>query len=154
MHKLELHHGTRGAELVSRIPCAAHVARIVADYEEHWDGCGPRRVRGESIPFEARIVSVANAIVTMTEPGGDALPLTSSLTEIWRLAGGRYDPEVVSALLRLVRDGQSPRLIEEGRSGWRRAAHGGSLRAPAAFAITIRCTSFVPSPISRIFWSR
>ena len=111
--KLELHHGTRGAELVGRIPCAAHVARIVANYEEHWDGGGPRRVRDESIPFEARIVSVANAIVTMTEPGGDALPLTSSLTEIWRLAGGRYDPEIVSALFRLVRDGEIADLIEE-----------------------------------------
>jgi two-component system, cell cycle response regulator len=112
--KLELHHGTRGAELVSRIPCAAHVARIVATYEEHWDGTGPRRVRGEAIPFEARVVAVANAIVTMTEPGGDALPLTSSLTEIWRLAGGRYDPEVVSALFRLVREGSIAQAIEEG----------------------------------------
>ncbi len=111
--KLELHHGTRGAELVARIPCAAHVAKILANYEEHWDGSGPRRVRGESIPFEARVVAVANAIVTMTEPGGDALPLTSSLTEIWRLAGGRYDPEVVSALFRLVRDGQIAEMIEE-----------------------------------------
>lgn len=111
--KLELHHGTRGAELVGRIPCAAHVAKIVASYEEYWDGSGPRRVRGESIPFEARIVAVANAIVTMTEPGGDALPLTSSLTEIWRLAGGRYDPEIVSALFRLVRDGQLADLVEE-----------------------------------------
>ena len=112
--KLELHHGGRGAELVARIPCAAHVGRIVAAYEEHWDGSGPRRVRGEAIPFEARIVAVANAIVTMTEPGGDALPLTSSLTEIWRLAGGRYDPEVVSALFRLVRDGSIAEVIEEG----------------------------------------
>jgi HD-GYP domain-containing protein (c-di-GMP phosphodiesterase class II) len=70
-------------------------------------------VRGESIPFEARVVAVANAIVTMTEPEGDALPLTSSLTEIWRLAGGRYDPEVVSALFRLVRDGHIAEMIEE-----------------------------------------
>ena len=70
-------------------------------------------MRGESIPFEARVVAVANAIVTMTEPGGDALPLTSSLTEIWRLAGGRYDPEIVSALFRLVRDGQIAEMIEE-----------------------------------------
>ena len=111
--KLELHHGTRGAELVGRIPCAAHVARIVAAYEEYWDGSGPRRVRGEAIPFEARVVAVANAIVTMTEPGGDALPLTSALTEIWRLAGGRYDPEVVSALFRLVREGSITDAIEE-----------------------------------------
>ena len=111
--KLELHHGTRGAELIAQIPCASHVSRIVAAYEEHWDGQGPRRVRGESIPFEARIVAVANAIVTMTEPGGEALPLTSSLTEIWRLAGGRYDPEVVSALFRLVGEGHIAVLLEQ-----------------------------------------
>jgi HD-GYP domain-containing protein (c-di-GMP phosphodiesterase class II) len=111
--KPELRHGPRGAELVGRIPCAAHVAPLVAAYEEFWDGSGPRRLRGESIPFEARVIAVANAITTTTEPGGDALPLTSALTEIWRLAGGRYDPEVVSALFRLVRDGRIAEALEE-----------------------------------------
>lgn len=111
--KVELRHGSRGAGLVRKIPCAAHVAPIVAVFEEHWDGNGPRRLRGESIPFEARVVAVANAITTMTEPGGDALPLTSALSEIWRLAGGRYDPEVVSALFRLVRDGRITEAIDE-----------------------------------------
>ena len=76
---------------------------------------GPRRLRGEAIPFEARVIAVANAITTMTEPGGDALPLTSALSEIWRLAGGRYDPEVVSALFRLVRDGRIAGAFEEER---------------------------------------
>ena len=115
--KLELRHGPRGADLVRRIPCAAHVAPLVAAYEEFWDGSGPRRLRGESIPFEARVIAVANAIATMTEPGGEARPLTSALSEIWRLAGGRYDPEVVSALFRLVRDGRIAEALEnEGRS--------------------------------------
>jgi HD-GYP domain-containing protein (c-di-GMP phosphodiesterase class II) len=113
--KLELRHGPRGAELVRRIPFAAHVAPLVASYEEFWDGSGPRRLRGESIPFEARVIAVANAITTMTEPNGDALPLTSALSEIWRLAGGRYDPEVVSALFRLVRDGRIADALEEDR---------------------------------------
>jgi HD-GYP domain-containing protein (c-di-GMP phosphodiesterase class II) len=113
--KLELRHGPRGAELVRRIPCAAHVAPLVAAYEEFWDGSGPRRLRGESIPFEARVIAVANAITTMTEPGGEARPLTSALSEIWRLAGGRYDPEVVSALFRLVRDGRIAEALEEER---------------------------------------
>ena len=111
--KFEFRHGPRGAELVRRIPCAAHVAPLVAAYEEFWDGSGPRRLRGESIPFEARVIAVANAITTMTEPGGDALPLTSALSEIWRLAGGRYDPEVVSALFRLVKDGRIADALEE-----------------------------------------
>jgi HD-GYP domain-containing protein (c-di-GMP phosphodiesterase class II) len=113
--KPELRHGPRGAELVGRIPCAAHVAPFVAAYEESWDGSGPRRLRGESIPFEARVIAVANAITTTTEPAGDALPLTSALTEIWRLAGGRFDPEVVGALFRLVRDGRIADALEEER---------------------------------------
>lgn len=117
--KLELRHGSRGAELVRRIPCAAHVAPIVGAFEEHWDGSGPRRVRGESIPFEARIVAVANSITTMTEPDGDALGLTSALSEIWRLAGGRFDPEVVSALFRLVRDGRIAEALEDEESSVR-----------------------------------
>ena len=128
--KLELRHGPRGADLVRRIPCAAHVAPLVAAYEEFWDGSGPRRLRGESIPFEARVIAVANAITTMTEPGGDASPLTSALSEIWRLAGGRYDPEVVSALFRLVRDGRIADALEEeapqrgGRAGLEARARG------------------------------
>jgi HD-GYP domain-containing protein (c-di-GMP phosphodiesterase class II) len=112
---LEVRHGPRGAELIRRIPCAAHVAPLVAAYEEFWDGSGPRRLRGESIPYEARVIAVANAITTMTEPEGEALPLTSALSEIWRLAGSRYDPEVVSALFRLVRDGRITDALEEER---------------------------------------
>ena len=111
--KLELHHGTRGAELVGRIPVRSARGANPGQPRGALGRSGPRRVRGESIPFEARVVAVANAIVTMTEPGGDALPLTSSLTEIWRLAGGRYDPEVVSALFRIVRDGHIGEMIEE-----------------------------------------
>ena len=61
------------------------------------------------------MIAVANAITTMTEPGGEARPLTSALSEIWRLAGGRYDPEVVSALFRLVRDGRIAEALEEER---------------------------------------
>ncbi len=113
--KIELHHGSRGADLVRRIPCAAHVAPVVGMFEEQWDGSGPRRVRGESIPFPARVVGVANAVVTMTEPLGDALPLTAALSEIWRLAGGRFDPEVVSALFRLVRDGSISEALDAER---------------------------------------
>ena len=46
------------------------------------------------------------------------------------------------------------------RRGGERRAPGQTTRAcaehysPRSFAITMRCTSFVPSPISRIFWSR
>ena len=112
--KLELHHGTRGAELVGpdpvRSPRRPDPGQLRGALGRIWPAARPRGVD----PVRGPVVAVANAIVTMTEPGGDALPLTSSLTEIWRLAGGRYDPEVVSALFRLVRDGRIAEVLEEG----------------------------------------
>lgn len=105
----------RSAELVSRIPAARHVAAIVAAQHEHWDGSGgPRGLAGAGIPLGARVVAVAHEVVALLEGTrhGAALSLTSALTEVWRHTDGRFDPAVVSALLRLLREGRLESLPE------------------------------------------
>ena len=103
------------AELVSRIPAARHAAAIVAAQHEHWDGSGgPRGLAGTGIPLGARVVAVAHEVVALLEGTrhGAALSLTSALTEVWRHTDGRFDPAVVSALLRLLREGRLEGLPE------------------------------------------
>lgn len=103
-----IQHAFDGAEILQRIPCVRAVAPIVGAHQEHWDGTGsPRGRAGEEIPMAARVVAVANAIVTQTttHPRRARSSLTSALTEIWRFSEKRYDPAVVSTLLRLVREG-------------------------------------------------
>jgi putative nucleotidyltransferase with HDIG domain len=98
-------HAERGAELVDRIGGMRDVAAIVASHHERWDGVGyPNRIAGERIPIEARIVSAADAFVTMTSerPFRGALPVTAALTELIRNAGSGFDPSVVGALLELT----------------------------------------------------
>ena len=98
-------HAERGAELVDRIGGMRDVAAIVASHHERWDGVGyPNRIAGETIPIEARIVSAADAFVTMTSerPFRGALPVTAALTELIRNAGSGFDPTVVGALLELT----------------------------------------------------
>ena len=99
-------HARRGAEIVRRLGGLADVAAVVDSHQERCDGSGPKGQREEEIPFEARIVAVANALVTLTtdRPGAQELSLTSALTELWRFTETRYDPAVVSALFRLVRE--------------------------------------------------
>jgi len=104
MHK----HPLRGEGLVALLADEAAVAAMVAAHHERMDGAGyPRRLAGDQIPLGARIVAVANALVSMTtdRPFRPAVSLTAALTEIWRDSGVRYDPAVVSAVLELGRQG-------------------------------------------------
>ena len=77
----------------SRIPAIAAARRLLEGLEEHWDGSGgPKGLRGEAIPVEARIAAVAIAFDDIETRGGDPSD------ELSRLAGTRFDPTVVEAV--------------------------------------------------------
>jgi putative nucleotidyltransferase with HDIG domain len=60
-------HAEQGSAMLERIPTLADLAPIVRAHHEHIDGTGyPDRLRGEDIPLEARIVSVADAFHALT----------------------------------------------------------------------------------------
>ena len=102
-------HPERGAELLERLGAARDAAPVVVAHHERWDGTGyPYRIAGDRIPAEARVVAVADGLVSMTSerPYRPAFSMTAALTEIWRDAGKRYDPAVVGALFKLVREGR------------------------------------------------
>ena len=101
-------HPARGAELVRRL-ADGEAAALVETHHERWDGGGyPRGLAGDRIPLGGRVLAVANALVSMTtdRPFRAAMSVTAALTELWRGSGSRYDPEVVSALLALGREGR------------------------------------------------
>jgi two-component system cell cycle response regulator len=101
-------HPARGAELVRRL-AEGEAGALVETHHERWDGRGyPRGLAGERIPLGGRVLAVANALVSMTtdRPFRPAMSVTAALTELWRGSGSRYDPEVVSALLALGREGR------------------------------------------------
>ena len=107
-------HAQRGGEIVRRIRGLRDVALVVEASQDGLDATGPRGRHDEGIPVEARIVAVANALVTLTteRPGVQELSLTSALTELWRFTDTRYDATVVSALFRLVREDERSVLGE------------------------------------------
>ena len=76
------------------IPCEAYAAFMVSEW---FDGSGPGRVRGESIPRAARIVSVAEHWAALTARGSPMLSQEEALDDLDACAGTRYDPSVVQA---------------------------------------------------------
>ncbi|MCB0878084.1 MAG: diguanylate cyclase [Thermoleophilia bacterium] len=85
------------------------IASWVRHHHEHWDGSGyPLGLQGHDIPLGSRIVLVAEAFDVMTSdrPYRQAMSLHDATQELLRGAGSRFDPDVVGALVHLIRTGE------------------------------------------------
>lgn len=96
----------------------AHIPMVKA-HHEHFDGSGyPLGLRGEQIPIEARIMSVADTYATMTE--GRVYRKASSkqdaLREIIRYSGKQFDPGIVTVMVDLAASGE----VDDSQCRWER----------------------------------
>jgi putative nucleotidyltransferase with HDIG domain len=76
-------------------------AAIVRAHHESFDGSGyPLGLAGDSIPFGARILAVADAYDSMTHPHTQrpAMPPAMAVEEIERCSGSQFDPICAEAL--------------------------------------------------------
>jgi putative two-component system response regulator len=96
-------HTTLGADLLaghdSVLMKAAAVIAIT--HHERWDGEGyPKRLRGEDIPLEGRIVALCDVFDALISerPYKKSWPLAEAIREIDSLGGKSFDPELVDAL--------------------------------------------------------
>jgi putative nucleotidyltransferase with HDIG domain len=105
-------HTIEGQKMLERIGgVMTDVGRIVRASHEAWDGSGyPDGLRGEEIPIEARVVSACDAFnaMTTTRSYRRAMPLREAITEMETCAGSHFDPQVVEALLGVIRSDQEP----------------------------------------------
>jgi len=101
-------HTILGERILHGAPALRPIARLVRASHERWDGTGyPDRLRGERIPLGARIVSVCDAFEEMSgsRPYREALSRDAACRELERAAGTQFDPDIVQALLSVLRDG-------------------------------------------------
>jgi putative nucleotidyltransferase with HDIG domain len=102
-------HPALGAQLVGPIGRSPTLLDVVRHHHERWDGHGyPDGLAGEAIPLAARVFSVCDALEAMTaaRPYRAALPLEVALERVQAAAGAQFDPAVVDALDRGLRDGE------------------------------------------------
>jgi putative two-component system response regulator len=93
-------HPITGAELIKHIPYLLPARPVILYHHENWDGKGyPHGLRGEEIPLEARIVSVADGFDAMTTERSyhRAHSPQEAYDEIVSCSGGQYDPAVVGS---------------------------------------------------------
>ncbi|MDP2855147.1 MAG: response regulator [Smithellaceae bacterium] len=83
------------------------IADIVLQHRECFDGSGfPRKIKGEAILIEARILAVAVALEDLTTHRSyrEAFPISEALDKISSDSGTKFDSAVVAACLRLFKE--------------------------------------------------
>lgn len=95
-------HCVIGADLLSSEdgPLLELAAEIALNHHECWDGSGyPHGLAGEDIPLSGRIVAVADTFDALTHarPYKPAWSVEEAMSELDRLRGCAFDPDVVAA---------------------------------------------------------
>lgn len=98
-------HPEAGLELVADIDFPGDVRAIIRNHHERWDGNGyPDGLKGEEIPFAARILCVADVYDALTTARSyrDSLTHTRA-AQVMRESTGQFDPELLESFLRWAR---------------------------------------------------
>lgn len=100
-------HSEIGERILSKITEMPEMAQCVRSHHERFDGKGyPDGLAGEQIPLGARIIAVADAYDAMTHERcyKQVMSRQEAKTELRRMAGSQFDPEVVVAALDAIPD--------------------------------------------------
>jgi HD-GYP domain-containing protein (c-di-GMP phosphodiesterase class II) len=95
-------HPQSGADFVSRIPQLASCASGILHHHEWYNGSGyPDGLKGEDIPLESRIISIADAFIDMTSerPPSGGKTVEEALEVLKQYSGKRFDPALVEQFI-------------------------------------------------------
>lgn len=99
------HHPDIGVHILSNATIFKDMIPIVKHHHERYDGNGyPGRLKGEDIPYHARIAAVADAFDAMTSRRSYRDPLTLEFVkeEIPRCRGTQFDPMLTDAFMDII----------------------------------------------------
>jgi putative nucleotidyltransferase with HDIG domain len=98
-------HPEAGLELVADIDFPGDVRAIIRNHHERWDGNGyPDGLKGEEIPFAARILCVADVYDALTTARSYRDSLTHArAAQVMRESAGQFDPDLLESFLRWAR---------------------------------------------------
>jgi diguanylate cyclase (GGDEF)-like protein len=95
-------HPKLSRDIVAHVPNLTPCLPAILHHHERWDGKGyPFGLKGENIPLEARILSIADSFDAMTSarPYRQPLPAETVINELKKCSGSQFDPELVEAFL-------------------------------------------------------
>ena len=100
-------HPVVGYRILNAFDHTIDLANIVLGHHERWDGTGyPQGLKGKETPKLSRIIAVGERFDDMTTDKDyrKAISINEAMDEMKRNVGTHYDPEVVEALEKVIRE--------------------------------------------------
>ena len=100
-------HPAIGAHILSNATIFKDIIPIVKHHHERYDGNGyPGKLKGEDIPYLARIAAVADSFDAMTSKRTyrNSLPLDVVISEFERCKGTQFDPNLADVFLDILKN--------------------------------------------------
>ena len=98
-------HPSIGAHILCNAAIFQDIIPIVKHHHERYDGRGyPSQLKGEEIPYLARITAVVDTFDAMTSKRTyrNAIPIEDVKAEIERCSGTQFDPEIAKVFLDIL----------------------------------------------------
>jgi HD-GYP domain-containing protein (c-di-GMP phosphodiesterase class II) len=92
-------------DILKHIPSFSGLLPNIVHHHERFDGTGyPDGIRGEDIPLESRILSIADSYDAMTSarPYKATLTAEEAISEIKKCAGTQFDPKLVKVFCEII----------------------------------------------------
>ena len=108
-------HPREGEKILKPLRSLSGVRDVVLHHHERYDGKGyPQRLKGERIPFFARIMAIVDSYDAMTSTRSyrKALSREEAIRELQVKAGVVWDPELVKIFIRLLQNNEDNILLQ------------------------------------------
>ena len=102
-------HTTRGAKILKGISTIPHIVEGAKSHHEKYDGTGyPEGLKGEDIPFVARIICCADCFDAMASKRVYKEPFSSEtiVSEFERCKGTQFDPKIADVVINMIKTGK------------------------------------------------
>lgn len=103
------HHVIAGEDFLKAVRFFRPGLRLVRNHHEHFDGTGyPDGLKGDEIPREVRLLSIADAwdAITSEAQHRPAKGAQDAIEELKRASGTQFDPEILDVFITLVLKGK------------------------------------------------
>lgn len=100
-------HPASGVEIIKSVDSLKNVIPLILHHHERYDGRGyPGGLKGEEIPYLARILTVVDSFDAMTSnrPYNTRKTYDEAIIELDKCSGSQFDPDITRAFIEVIKE--------------------------------------------------
>ncbi|MBU3109560.1 bifunctional diguanylate cyclase/phosphohydrolase [Clostridium gasigenes] len=100
-------HPQNGIDIIKPVQSLDKIVPLILHHHENYNGTGyPNKLKGEDIPYLARVLTVVDSFDAMTSnrPYNKRKTYKEAMDELIKFSGAQFDPEIVKAFIQVIEE--------------------------------------------------